>query len=283
MDLRPTNGADPTDRTKENAWLVNGICRQCHASDGPFYPDGTAWGNSLESLEQDNSACASEISCTDCHDPHQAGPPEGSGPDNPAHIAACHDCHAGYDSKEKLQAHSKHLPQTASCLDCHMPRTNVGILHAVRTHRIAVPGDPRMMAVAGPNACNLCHLDKSIAWTMEQLETMWGRHTEPEPGWAKAWGGSLDTPAVDVWMKADAQTTQMFLTDALTRRNGPDSLPRLVELLEDPCGATRAFALMGIERLHGRLVPPEEFDAAAVPAVRAQQLEKARADFLARP
>jgi hypothetical protein len=276
LALRPADASQTAERSKDNPWLVNGICRQCHNSTGVLYPDGTALGNSLEATEQDASACASKMSCTSCHDPHEAGPADEGGPDDPRHLDACIDCHAGFAAGAGRQVHSKHLLESANCLDCHMPRTNVGITHAVRTHRISIPGDPRVMAVGGPNACNLCHADRSIAWTVEQLNTLWDRRIEPAAGWAAAWGGSLDTPAIEAWTVTDSQHVQMVLTEVLARRSDRDSFDRLLTLVEDPCGAVRAFALNAIERRVGRRIPPEELDVAALPAPRAAQLAKLR-------
>jgi hypothetical protein len=51
-----------------------------------------------------------------------------------------------------------------------MPKTSYALRTAIRSHRVASPGSP---ATAGePSACNLCHLDRSRAWT-ERILTKW--------------------------------------------------------------------------------------------------------------
>jgi hypothetical protein len=44
-----------------------------------------------------------------------------------------------------------------------------------------------MLEVGAPNACNLCHLDRSIRWTLAALDTGWGvRLRAPPPaGWRR--------------------------------------------------------------------------------------------------
>ena len=54
-----------------------------------------------------------------------------------------------------------------------MPRIVQGISAFVRTHRISSPADPAMLGDRGVNACNLCHLDRSVAWTIVELADGW--------------------------------------------------------------------------------------------------------------
>jgi hypothetical protein len=270
--LRPADPKQSAERKKENPWVVNGICRQCHSSDGPFYPDGSSTENSREALELDHGACASRIACTDCHDPHQAGPADEAGPDRPDQVAACTRCHDAYRDKRVASTHARHAPAQASCLDCHMPRITHGVTRTVRSHRISIPGDPRMLAVAAPNACNGCHADKSVAWTMAELLRGWGRKIEPQPTWAQAWGGSLDTPAMDAWAKSADPHTVLALIEVLGRRHDDDSLVRLAALLDDPAETTRTFAAMAIGRRIGRWLDVGEIDVMAPSKRRKAQI-----------
>ena len=50
-----------------------------------------------------------------------------------------------------------------------MSRINEGLQDVVRTHMICSPTQPGMIEANHPNACNLCHLDKPIDWTIEKL------------------------------------------------------------------------------------------------------------------
>ncbi|HBP18010.1 MAG TPA: hypothetical protein DEA08_09480, partial [Planctomycetes bacterium] len=152
--------------------------------------------------------------CTDCHDPHQPGPP-GGGPDQPAHVAACLECHQELATPARQEEHGQHsLGAGVSCLDCHMPRIVQGLEAVVRTHRVSSPGDPRMIEAGAPNACNLCHLDRSIAWTASALELGWGRRVSPP---AAAYAGRLDAPVGQVWLASSTAIHRLGGADAYSR------------------------------------------------------------------
>jgi len=52
-------------------------------------------------------------------------------------------------------------------------------MKAMRSHTIDSPNAATTVATGRPNACNLCHLDKSLAWTAEHLE-QWYSIASPE-------------------------------------------------------------------------------------------------------
>jgi hypothetical protein len=60
-----------------------------------------------------------------------------------------------------------------------MPYTTYGLLKTIRSHQISNPSVKATLDTGRPNACNLCHLDKTLAWTAEYLER-WYR-TPPPP------------------------------------------------------------------------------------------------------
>ncbi|MBL4844501.1 MAG: hypothetical protein JKY65_03150, partial [Planctomycetes bacterium] len=159
---------------REDPYVVNSICNQCHFSRGVSpYPNGAGTWNSRESVDLALGGCASKIRCTDCHDPHEAGPPGGGAPDA-QHLAACLKCHPTLATPAARSEHTLH-GESVTCLDCHMPRIVQGLEAVLRTHQISTPGDVRMLAAGAPNACNLCHLDRSLEWTLATLKAGWGR------------------------------------------------------------------------------------------------------------
>jgi hypothetical protein len=60
-----------------------------------------------------------------------------------------------------------------------MPRTTFGLLHAMRSHQVSSPTVKESLDYGRPNACNLCHLNQTLAWTSEKLHT-WFNQPEPE-------------------------------------------------------------------------------------------------------
>ena len=67
--------------------------------------------------------------------------------------------------------HTHHLADSSgsNCYNCHMPHTAYGLLKAIRNHTISSPDLKRELTVDRPNACNQCHLDKTLKWTAEHL------------------------------------------------------------------------------------------------------------------
>jgi predicted CXXCH cytochrome family protein len=142
-----------------------------------FWPDGTVRVAGREYNAMIESACflrgsgKRQLGCTSCHSMHASDPDDMLRRDRSMQ-AACTSCHA------MPANHSRHAPGSAGdeCVACHMPKTSYALRTAIRSHRIDVP-DGRG-AAGRPNACNLCHLDRSLAWTARQL-ALWRGGTEP--------------------------------------------------------------------------------------------------------
>jgi len=269
--LRRRAGAPDLAGGRASSVVVNGICAQCHSTPAPRFPDGGASRNSSEALDLAEAACAPAIKCTDCHDPHVAGPGPRA-PDAPRHLRACTGCHRALASPAAARAHGRHRDGAASCLDCHMPRIVQGVSDLVRTHRISSPTDPAMLAAAAPNACNLCHLDRSIAWTLDALATGWGRRLEPDASWRRAYG-DLDAPVGLVWLGSGRRGARLAAAAAYARSPlGRGALPALAAILDAPVAYDRMWILFAIEDVLGRKLTADEYDPTAPPAVRAAQV-----------
>jgi hypothetical protein len=152
--------------------------------DGLFWSDGMMRVSGREFNGMIDSACYArgELSCLSCHAMHQ--PPGDARPadvwsDDQLQVGmdgdrACLQCHGEYAGK--LSAHTQHAPDSpgSRCYNCHMPYTSYGLLKALRSHRIDVPGVNATVAAGRPNACNLCHVDKSLGWTAAWLKKRYG-------------------------------------------------------------------------------------------------------------
>ena len=220
----------------------NEACARCHSTPAPRFPDGGAVRNSSEAFDLAASACAPEIRCVDCHDPHVAGAGPAA-PDQPVHLAACLGCHPDLPAD-----HARHPAGVATCLDCHMPRIVQGISSFVRTHRISSPTDPRMLAIAAPNACNLCHLDRSLDWTLDAIEAGWGRRLEPAPSWAAAYRGRFDAPLGELWLTGEVKTYRILAAAAYARSPlGRRALPLMRAAQGEPIAFYRTWMRFAIE------------------------------------
>ncbi|MCB9563722.1 MAG: ammonia-forming cytochrome c nitrite reductase subunit c552 [Kofleriaceae bacterium] len=269
--LRPRADAPSLAGGRDNPVVIDAICAQCHSTPAPRFPGGGAVRNSTEALDLLASACAPAIKCTDCHDPHTAGPGPGAA-DAPRHLAACVGCHDALAAPAAARAHAHHPDGTVTCLDCHMPRIVQGVSAFVRTHRVARPVEPAMLAIGGPNACNLCHLDRSLRWTLDALADGWGVRIAPEPAWLPYYAGSADAPVGPAWLGSPVRTYRILAAAAYARSPARRAaLPRLVAALDDPVAFARMWILFAIEDALGRRLDVTEYDPLAAPAVRAAQ------------
>ena len=236
--------------------IVNRVCAQCHSGPSPRFPDGSASRNSSEALDLATSRCTAR--CVDCHDPHRAD----ARLDEARSIAACTRCHAERATAE----HAGKGHDQASCLDCHMPKVVLGIDRHVRTHRIGSPTDRRMLAAAAPNACNLCHLDRTIDWTVAEFRAQYGVKRD-----ARTW--DYRESVGETYLASREPAVRLVAAAAYARSPlGKTMLPELLALLDDPLAYVRVWAVFALEDVLGRPLPASEYDPRAPPEQRRNQL-----------
>jgi len=244
-----------------------------------FWPDGMVRVSGREYLGLLGTTCHTEgeMSCISCHELHPSeGSPEAlhAWADDQLAVgkdgdAACLDCHE--DFAERQAEHSRHAPDSAGsrCQNCHMPHTTYGLLKAIRSHEIDSPSVDVAVRTGRPDACSLCHLDRPLSWTAEQLEAGWGLATEAELG--PEWRG---TAASILWLlKGDAAQRSLLAwhmgwAPALQASGQDWQPPLLAALLEDPYEATRLIAQRSLRRFEGLDLPDP--DALQTEAQRSQ-------------
>jgi Tfp pilus assembly protein PilF len=130
-----------------------------------FYPDGRDLGENYTYTGWMMNKCAanSEMHCVTCH--------TSSGRDrfknNPND--ACMKCHT--EQYKDVAAHSGHKTGSAGavCINCHMPKTEFGKM--VRSdHSFRPPMPEATIRFGSPNACNICHSDKTPQWANEVVK-----------------------------------------------------------------------------------------------------------------
>jgi predicted CXXCH cytochrome family protein len=146
-----------------------------------FFKDGRPSQTTfmVEALERSQCFRKGQASCGTCHDPH--GHDESSNltslkfKDQPDLM--CTGCHSQFKDKAQASAHTHHpLDSEASrCVSCHMPRIMNGMLSRVRLHQIDDIPNAEMTLRFGqeesPNACLLCHSEKTPQWLQGQLRS----------------------------------------------------------------------------------------------------------------
>ncbi|MFT6619197.1 MAG: hypothetical protein ACJASX_002095 [Limisphaerales bacterium] len=154
-----------------------------------FWQDGTPRVSGREYSGLRKTACfvRGEMSCISCHRLHPSGLDSAAQTEWANDLLepgmqgdkSCLQCHAAGEFASVK--HTRHAAdsQGSRCLNCHMPHTTYGLLKAIRSHTVLSPGIRETVELGRPNACNLCHLDKSLNWTAERMNEWYG-HPIPE-------------------------------------------------------------------------------------------------------
>ena len=176
-------------RMKELLARYPGFVDDSFWSDGMIRVSGREYNGLIDSPCFKNARSDQQMmSCSSCHTMHKAeGDPRpiGQWADTYQVSAgmdgnqACLQCHTRL--RTNVSAHTKHQADStgSSCYNCHMPYTSYGLLKALRSHQISSPTVSASVQTGRPNACNLCHLDKTLDWTSEYLEKWYGTPRTP--------------------------------------------------------------------------------------------------------
>lgn len=146
--------------------------------EGMYYPDGQiqdevyVYGSFLQSRMHQAG-----VTCSDCHEPHslQLRQP-GSG--------VCLQCHAA--DRFATAAHHFHKPGSAgaSCVECHMPPRDYMVVDPRHDHSFRIPRPDLSVTLGTPNACNVCHTDKSPQWAATRVQDWYGHVPQGLQNWA---------------------------------------------------------------------------------------------------
>ncbi len=257
-----------------------------------FWPDGLIriGGREYSSLRDSSCYQRGEISCMSCHQLHKSKEDPRSyetwaggllAPDMRGD-AACIDCHAQYATTSQIESHTHHPVASSGsrCQNCHMSYSAYGLLKAIRNHRIDIPRVEDELQTKRPNACNQCHLDRTLQFTADSLQRWYGTAPprldadEREVAAGVRWvlQGDAGVRALAAWSMGwepaqEASGTEWFA-------------PYIFNLLNDPYDAVRVVARRTFERL------PEfegiEFDELASQAQRDQALAEVRREWATR-
>jgi tetratricopeptide (TPR) repeat protein len=160
------------------------------------------------------------VVCSDCHEPHST---KVYIHDN----SLCFRCHLQqkFDTKE----HHFHKPNDrgGSCMDCHMPETTYMVVDPRRDHSIRIPRPDLSQKIGSPNACNQCHQDKNVQWSVDYMVKWYGKDFVNKPHYG------------EIFHKA--------------RRGHPQSINKLIDIIKDDSkpNMVKATALSILSRYPG--------------------------------
>lgn len=243
-----------------------------------WWEDGTvlAGGREFTALLATPCHVSGSMSCLSCHSMHDSDPNDQlkRGRDGPA---ACTQCHQDERFTTKLTEHTHHATAStgSNCLNCHMPHTTYALFKAIRSHQINSPRTEPSARHGVPNACNLCHLDRTLDWTQQQL-TRW--YQQPAVVLTEE---QRTVPASLLWL-LKGHAAQRIITawhfgwtpaQQTAGTNWP--APFLAQMLNDDYGPVRFVAARSLRSLPGFadfrfnfLAPAAELETNRVRAVK---------------
>lgn len=183
--------------------------------DPAYWADGRTrrFSNDAFGLWESECYLKGQATCLSCH-----AIPHNTDIDKNPQLAAdsngiCTQCHDAIG--KNVTAHTRHLAKSAgsSCVECHMPRTVLSIKAEIRDHSMTVPVPENTLRHQIPNACNLCHKDRSTQWSLDAMRRLWP--AAPSSASRQKW-----------IRRADA-------FDA-ARKHDPAAIPALAAILAEP-------------------------------------------------
>lgn len=231
-----------------------------------FWPDGMIRVSGREYNGLIDSPCfknarddAHKLSCSSCHRMHE---PEGDGrsvrewanaqlaPEMDGN-AACLQCHEAF--RGDVTGHSHHQASSAgsSCYNCHMPYTTYGLMKTLRSHQVSSPSISVSLSTGRPNACNLCHLDKTLGWTADALQRLYGIRAPVLTEDERTVAASL------IWLLRGDAGQRAVIAQSMGWKPARDAsgagwmAPYLAQLLDDPYMALRFIVYRSLRSTPG--------------------------------
>lgn len=235
---------------------------------GSFWPDGMVRVSGREYNGLIESPCypSGKLSCISCHEPHKNAKDPRSNKEWANDLLAydkqgnkaCTQCHGRYTAKTELEKHTHHAAgsEGSNCYNCHMPHTSYGLMKAIRSHQVDSPNLSSSLKTGRPNACNLCHMDKTLEWTSSHLAGWYGQAPVSLSQEQKNISASL------LWLlKGDAGQRalvawSMGWAPAQKASGVRWMAPFLAYMLKDDYEAIRIIALRSIRKIPGLDVVP---------------------------
>lgn len=215
---------------------------------GEYFADGRPSSSSFEyqALLQSRCHLSGKATCLTCHTaPHELHGPNEIRDDPDASCRTCHD-----HVVRQGAAHTHHATGP-TCTGCHMPNIVSGVLDKFADHTIDVPNPAVTIRHDVPNACGVCHADRS-AVTLAGDVARW---------WPKA---------------AQRQRRRAQLADAIDEATSAESRPALMAVVRD---ASEAPTLRGAAAALLAQRFPREAEGVLVPLL-SEGSQVARSGFI---
>jgi hypothetical protein len=231
---------------------------------GEFFADGRPSSSTFEyqALLQSRCQRVGGATCLTCHTaPHEPhGANEIKETDRHADPnASCRDCHASISGN--AAAHSHHTTAAGqSCVACHMPPLLSGVLDKFPDHTIDIPNPSNTQRHAVPNACGVCHANRSADQLQASMKTWWP-DVEARQARRSRLADAVDEHTRDASLnaltavvsdRAEASTLRGAAAVLLAQRFPSQASAKLVPLLRDPDPLVRTRLIESIGYANAR-------------------------------
>ena len=262
-----------------NAYLPTLLRENLYYADGQIQDEVYVYGSFVQSKMH-----RAGVKCSDCHNPHSLKLKfEGN--------LLCVQCHQqktrqdfpsltakNYDTPE----HHFHAEgsEGAQCVNCHMPERTYMVVDPRRDHSFRIPRPDLSLKIDSPNACTMCHTDKTDQWAVQTVEKWYGEKERPMHfGEALAAGreGSAEAVPKLAALIEDSSYPAIARATALEQLRGfPQiEMETISSALSDADPLVRFAAIGSLDRLH----VAERKSAVALmlaDSIRAVRIEAAR-------
>ena len=177
-------------------------------NEGMYFPDGQildevyVYGSFIQSKMH-----ARDVRCSDCHDVHSIRRiKDGNDLCLQCHRAAIYDTQDHHFHKQAGETGEPIRTATgevlfdvgsgALCEQCHMPGRNYMGVDYRPDHSFRIPRPDLSLALDTPNACNRCHVDKTVLWSVDAMAKWFGKKKRPHYGTVLAAGRRQDPEAL---------------------------------------------------------------------------------------
>ncbi len=277
-DLEKTTPIVRATNLESQPWIQEQLKRDPKYLSDRFWSDGMVRVSGREYNGLSESPCFQRgpLQCLSCHSQHNSDPNDQLARRMDTQ-EACLQCHEPLRNKVEAHTHHRSDSSGSECYNCHMPHTTYGLMKAIRSHKIDSPSVAASQSTGRPNACNLCHLDKTLGWTAETLKTWYGTQTPSLSEEEKSISAAL------LWLlKGDAGQRALvawsFGWKPAQKASGESWLAGLLApLLEDPYAAVRYIAGRSLRSLPA--YRDFNYDYLAPDADRAQARQRAATLF----
>ncbi|MDR3110082.1 MAG: tetratricopeptide repeat protein [Planctomycetaceae bacterium] len=149
-------GAKPPETPSDDWFVPELVDADIYYPDGQLLEEAFEYGSFMQSKMYSKG-----VGCTNCHEPHSL---ELRFQGN----RLCTQCHAPsiFDTVKHHFHPNAEKPGT-QCVECHFPQSTYMIADPRRDHSIRKPSPALTLASGVPNACSICHRDRTKGETLE--------------------------------------------------------------------------------------------------------------------